>query len=438
MSAPHLPPHPSLEQLKKRAKDLRKACQAGDAAALNRIRKNLPRLARATDAEIAAGAVVLQEAQHVVATEQGFKNWNWLQMVVELDLGVLARLTDREIQTLMHDADQRDIMFSLTTASEAARNRLLANMSERVQGHVESEMAYLKATAAQVEEAQRRVLMAAADLASRGQIEWPPANGEFPGPAGCAEAAEPSMRLLELAGSRLDDLSTEAIVELMAEVAEAARRDGMLALDAIAEKMVDPFVQEAVRLAVDGTEPDLLTDMLRTRSERALLVQQETRGRMVVEATMAIQSGDNPRVIHQKMSALYQAAAPPDSRTSLGDSTGQLQKRLRQRLGSTPYDSMELGLTAEVLTDMGQLARREGVGTLAPLRAIAGDTLLGRAIGMAVDGVQPDEVMTALERQLQEELNESRMRQRMVTTGMAALQQGRTPAQVEAEVRDIA
>ncbi len=62
-----LPPSPDLSFEKKQAKALVRACRAGDAAALARIRAHLPRKA--------AAGVSLADAEHVIARERGFASW---------------------------------------------------------------------------------------------------------------------------------------------------------------------------------------------------------------------------------------------------------------------------------------------------------------------------------------------------------------------------
>lgn len=57
--------------------------------------------------------------------------------------------------------------------------------------------------------------------------------------------------------------SPREILELIARYAEIARRDGMLALEEEAEKAPDEFLRKGLRLAVDGTDPELLGGILR-------------------------------------------------------------------------------------------------------------------------------------------------------------------------------
>ena len=75
MSSSSLPARPNLEQLKKQAKDLLKAYRASDSPALLRFRESLPRLASASDEQLADLSLSLRDAQRVIALEHGFDNW---------------------------------------------------------------------------------------------------------------------------------------------------------------------------------------------------------------------------------------------------------------------------------------------------------------------------------------------------------------------------
>jgi chemotaxis protein MotA len=63
------------------------------------------------------------------------------------------------------------------------------------------------------------------------------------------------------------------LVELNAKVselvgyAEAARRDGLLALDEVTSNIEDPFTKKGLQLVVDGTDPDLVADILESEND---------------------------------------------------------------------------------------------------------------------------------------------------------------------------
>src|SRR3954454_1468546 len=74
-----------------------------------------------------------------------------------------------------------------------------------------------------------------------------------------------------------DVADLNAKVSELVGYAEAARRDGLLALDEVTSTIEDPFTQKALQLVVDGTDPDLVAaildsenDAMRTRHAAAV------------------------------------------------------------------------------------------------------------------------------------------------------------------------
>ena len=49
--------------------------------------------------------------------------------------------------------------------------------------------------------------------------------------------------------------------------AESARRDGLLALDEVTATIEDPFTKKGLQLVVDGTDPDLVADILESEND---------------------------------------------------------------------------------------------------------------------------------------------------------------------------
>ncbi|PID79751.1 motility protein A [bacterium DOLZORAL124_64_63] len=58
------------------------------------------------------------------------------------------------------------------------------------------------------------------------------------------------------------------VIGKMVKYAERARREGMLALEEDSENETDPFLRKGLRLAVDGTDPQLLEKILETDVEQ--------------------------------------------------------------------------------------------------------------------------------------------------------------------------
>lgn len=60
----------------------------------------------------------------------------------------------------------------------------------------------------------------------------------------------------------------DEVIDKMVGYAERARREGMLALEEDSENETDPFLRKGLRLAVDGTDPQLLEKILETDVEQ--------------------------------------------------------------------------------------------------------------------------------------------------------------------------
>jgi len=54
------------------------------------------------------------------------------------------------------------------------------------------------------------------------------------------------------------------LIEQIVSLAETARRDGLLALEARIEELSNPFVILGIQMAVDGTRPEVIEDVMRT------------------------------------------------------------------------------------------------------------------------------------------------------------------------------
>tara|TARA_B100000674_G_scaffold112949_1_gene84268 strand:+ start:4744 stop:5514 length:771 start_codon:yes stop_codon:yes gene_type:complete len=62
----------------------------------------------------------------------------------------------------------------------------------------------------------------------------------------------------------VDAKSPHELIDKIVGFAETARREGILALESAAADANDEFLSGGIQLAVDGTEPDLITDILET------------------------------------------------------------------------------------------------------------------------------------------------------------------------------
>ena len=61
--------------------------------------------------------------------------------------------------------------------------------------------------------------------------------------------------------------SVPRLIDELVSLAETARRDGLLALEGEMEELENPFVVLGVQMAVDGTRPEVMEDILRTEMD---------------------------------------------------------------------------------------------------------------------------------------------------------------------------
>ncbi|MGE5559977.1 MAG: motility protein A [Chloroflexota bacterium] len=59
-------------------------------------------------------------------------------------------------------------------------------------------------------------------------------------------------------------MNPSAVISTLVSFAEKARREGLLALEDDASKLEDPFLQKGLGLVVDGTDPELVRNILET------------------------------------------------------------------------------------------------------------------------------------------------------------------------------
>ncbi|MBI2479552.1 MAG: MotA/TolQ/ExbB proton channel family protein, partial [Planctomycetia bacterium] len=59
-------------------------------------------------------------------------------------------------------------------------------------------------------------------------------------------------------------VSVKEIIEQIVSLAETARRDGLLALEGRMEEVTNPFIKLGIQMAVDGTRPEVIEDIMRT------------------------------------------------------------------------------------------------------------------------------------------------------------------------------
>lgn len=75
--------------------------------------------------------------------------------------------------------------------------------------------------------------------------------------------------------------NTAKLIEQIVSLAETARRDGLLALEGRMDEVDNEFVKMGIQMAVDGTRPEVIEDIMRT--EVVAISKRHKDGRMVMD-----------------------------------------------------------------------------------------------------------------------------------------------------------
>ena len=83
----------------------------------------------------------------------------------------ISKLTDRDLQLLLRDVDQKDLVIALKAASDELKEKILGNLSERVRTFITEEMDFAgPMRLSEVEEVQLRIVQQVRQLEEQGQI----------------------------------------------------------------------------------------------------------------------------------------------------------------------------------------------------------------------------------------------------------------------------
>src|SRR5690625_1716288 len=78
-----------------------------------------------------------------------------------------------------------------------------------------------------------------------------------------------------------NDQRLSELITLFIRLSERARREGLLALENELEDVDDPFIRKGILLAVDGTEPEVINDIM--NAEITAMEERHYQGRAIVE-----------------------------------------------------------------------------------------------------------------------------------------------------------
>jgi len=309
--ARRLPSSPSLEYLRKEAKDILKKHAAGDASVCGTLR-HLSHYRDAPDGGILQAKFTLQEVQHALAIEYGSSSWKELKDRLSKASGEpsdefsamrdLNLLHDRSIERLLRQVDTRRLAMALHGESEEVLDLFHRNMSRNAVAVLKDIIetgpfgpATQQARAEIVETANR--LHNEKWIFTKEEAEAMNAN-ETP-KIGSVTRADLDQYLEKLPPSKW---SSEDLIEFFKKTMAVALKGGLIALDGIHEKIDDEFLKNGAQLVIDGADTSIVREILEAR-KRTLIVDYERRLEMTITALEGLSKGYSPYIIEAQCRA---------------------------------------------------------------------------------------------------------------------------------------
>lgn len=119
-------------------------------------------------------------------------------------------------------------------------------------------------------------------------IDFPSLAIVFGGTTGAVLASFPLARVTKTHSVVLKSIFSKPVepVQTIADLvrfAEVARREGILALENLVPEMNDEFIVRGIKMAVDGTDPELINQIMETELEA--LIDRHAQGKQILDTT---------------------------------------------------------------------------------------------------------------------------------------------------------
>jgi flagellar motor component MotA len=293
-----------------------------------------------------------------------------------------------------------------------------------------------RVTKKRMKEVRERVVQVIQRQGEAGVIAWPVENAHRGRPGKVGSNLQALRRRVPEAARkcRLGSMRLQDISDLIVALANLARGLGILNLEETAGAARDPFLRQAVRLAVDGYEPTNVRCFLEDMKS-AGMQHEESVCRMVVIWTSSIRKEEPPALLEQRLRSLYRPGAP-----ERGTYTKATAGSVRKALKGGHLSELTLDEVVEVLMEASILARLRGVKALAGPLGEANHELLANALdllGREIKGDVLETILMILTDHQEALMARLEVAHKMVMEGLMTIQQGWNPKVIESRVRAI-
>ncbi|MBN1696971.1 MAG: hypothetical protein JW881_05630 [Spirochaetales bacterium] len=303
----NLPEKPSVEHLKKQAKQLLKAFRNGDYAAF-RIFRLIGRYASLPKKAFLNAPIKLHDARYAIALHYGFKSWRQLSDyctqinkedtmsgTIKEEFDRLKGLKNRAMQRLLRQVDSQILAMALLDADEGVKQKVFVNMSGRACTLLKSDITALTDTPEMaVTASKEKILGVYKRLVKAGEIMSEKAGKE--------ETPVKSEPVGILKKKKSSGFTNAELKEFFYELCRKAHTKGLLQLESDAEMVDDELIKKGLELIVDGTDPSLVESILKTKLEKAIR-DYRVKYESSINALLDIQKGHYPEMVRERLDA---------------------------------------------------------------------------------------------------------------------------------------
>lgn len=193
----------------------------------------------------------------------------WLQQIEEKDL-------------------KSDLILVLPYLPQSVNHLILENLSSQARNRVYNSMNQNKTVSYKaVQKAKERILDTANELIEFGILEEPSESNKLN-----ELADEKDTEYSNVLPQQLETRNSSEIMETILFLGQYAQERGLSALEEALSKIKDPFLSEALQLIIDGSEPELVEEVLRNRVQ-AISYHRDLLYNLMIEGVLGIQSGNS-------------------------------------------------------------------------------------------------------------------------------------------------
>ena len=303
----NLPEKPSIEHLKKQAKELLNSFRTGDYSTFQKF-KLIKRYSSLSKEEYLKSPLRLHDAHYAIALFYGFQSWQQLSDYctqfnkednmsdkIKQEFNRLKGLKNRAMQKLLRRVDYEILALALVDSEEGVKEKVFVNMSRRA-GEILKSVIQTKMNAADsaVIRSRENILSIYKKMVKESKITEDSDSKE--------KVPVKSEPIDILKKKKASQFTINELKEFFYELCRKAYKVGLLQLDSDSELVDDDLIKKGLELIVDGTDPSIVETILKSKLEKALR-DYKVKYESAINAIMDIQHGFHPEVVKEKLDA---------------------------------------------------------------------------------------------------------------------------------------